>query len=37
VLDVITERFERVEVVGEPDWVFSDRHRNCEGLTVRLS
>ena len=37
VLDVIAERFEQVEVVGEPIWVFSDRHRNCEGLTVRLS
>jgi cytochrome P450 len=37
VLDVITERFDQVEVVGEPVWVFSDRHRNCEGLTVRLS
>lgn len=37
VLDVITERFNQVEVVGEPLWVFSDRHRNCEGLTVRFS
>lgn len=37
VLDVIAERFDRVEVVGEPNWVFSDRHRNCEGLTVRFS
>lgn len=37
VLEVITERFSQVEVVGEPKWVFSDRHRNCEGLTVRFS
>jgi cytochrome P450 len=37
VLDAITERFNQVEVVGEPVWVFSDRHRNCEGLQVRLS
>lgn len=37
VLDVLAERAERIEIVGEPDWVYSDRHRNCEGLTVRLS
>lgn len=37
VLDVIAERVEKIEVVGEPKWVFSDRHRNCEGLTVRLT
>lgn len=37
VLDVLAERAEKIEVVGEPQWVFSDRHRNCEGLTVRIS
>ncbi|MEZ2388147.1 cytochrome P450 [bacterium RCC_150] len=37
VLDVLAERVEQIEVIGEPQWVFSDRHRNCEGLTVRLS
>ncbi|MCG2621847.1 cytochrome P450 [Arthrobacter sp. I2-34] len=37
VLDVLAERAEKIEVIGEPQWVFSDRHRNCEGLTVRLS
>jgi cytochrome P450 len=37
VLDVLAERIEKIEVIGEPNWVFSDRHRNCEGLTVRLS
>jgi cytochrome P450 len=37
VLDVLAERVEKIEVIGEPEWVFSDRHRNCEGLTVRLS
>ncbi len=37
VLDVVTDRFHRVEVIGEPIWINSDRHRNCEGLTVRLS
>lgn len=37
ILDVLAERFEKIEIVGEPHWVFSDRHRNCEGLTVRLS
>lgn len=36
-IDVLAERFDKVEVVGEPLWVRSDRHRNCEGLTVRLS
>lgn len=35
-LDVITERYDGVEVVGEPVWYHSDRHRNCEGLTVRF-
>ncbi|WP_179220195.1 cytochrome P450 [Rhodococcus sp. NCIMB 12038] len=37
VLDVIAERYAAVEIVGEPVWTNSDRHRNCEGLTVRLS
>ncbi|MFB9663911.1 cytochrome P450 [Curtobacterium albidum] len=37
VLDAVAERYERIEVVGEPIWHRSDRHRNCEGLTVRLS
>ena len=37
VLDVLAERAEHIEIVGEPEWVYSDRHRNCEGLTVRLS
>lgn len=37
VLDVVAERFDRVEVVGEPVWNRSDRHRNCEGLTIRLT
>lgn len=37
VLDVIAERYSHIEVVGDPVWIFSDRHRNCEGLTVRLS
>ena len=37
VLDVLAERAEHIEIVGEPEWVYSDRHRNCEGLTIRLS
>ncbi|WP_053386675.1 cytochrome P450 [Leucobacter japonicus] len=37
ILDVLAERFEKIEVVGEPQWVFSDRHRNCEELFVRLT
>lgn len=37
VLDVVTARYNRVEIVGEPQWAHSDRHRNCEGLTVRFS
>ncbi|MEV8569641.1 cytochrome P450 [Streptomyces sp. NPDC051322] len=37
VLDVVAERYERIDVVGDPVWVHSDRHRNCEGLTIRLS
>jgi cytochrome P450 len=37
VLDVLAERAEKIEIIGEPQWVFSDRHRNCEGLTVKLS
>ena len=37
VLDVLAERFTRVEVVGEPVWLLTPRHRNCEGITVRLS
>lgn len=37
VLDVLAERFEKIEVIGEPEWVFSDRHRNCEELVVRLT
>jgi cytochrome P450 len=37
VIAVLAERFDKVEVVGEPVWVRSDRHRNCEGLTVRFS
>lgn len=37
VLDVVVERYTTVELVGEPVWSRSDRHRNCERLTVRLS
>ncbi|WP_262700698.1 MULTISPECIES: cytochrome P450 [Streptomyces] len=37
VLDVVAERFKRIDIIGDPVWVHSDRHRNCEGLTVRLS
>lgn len=37
VLDVLAERCEKIEVIGEPEWVFSDRHRNCEELFVKLS
>lgn len=37
VLDVLADRYRKVEIIGEPVWVHSDRHRNCEGLTVRLS
>lgn len=37
VLDVIAERYTAVELVGSPVWSRSDRHRNCERLTVRLS
>ena len=37
VLDVLADRFSKVELVGEPVWVLTPRHRNCEGLTVRLS
>ena len=37
VLDVLADRYSTIEVVGEPVWMNSDRHRNCEGLTVRLS
>jgi cytochrome P450 len=37
VLDAVADRFDRIELVGEPVWHRSDRHRNCEGLTVRLS
>lgn len=37
VLACLAERYEKVEVIGEPDWKFSDRHRNCEGITVRFS
>ena len=37
VIAVLVERYDKVEVVGEPVWVRSDRHRNCEGLTVRFS
>ncbi|MBS1844856.1 MAG: cytochrome P450 [Actinobacteria bacterium] len=35
-LTCVAERYEKVEVIGEPDWKFSDRHRNCEGITVRF-
>jgi cytochrome P450 len=37
VLDVLAERAEKIEVIGEPEWVYSDRHRNCESLTIRLT
>lgn len=37
VLDVLVERYTAVELVGNPIWSRSDRHRNCERLTVRLS
>lgn len=37
VLDVLAERVNKIEVIGEPKWVYSDRHRNCEELIVRLS
>lgn len=37
VLTCLAERYERVEVVGEPDWKLSDRHRNCEGIDVRFA
>ena len=37
VLDVLADRYDRIEVVGEPVWLFTPRHRNCEGLVVRLS
>lgn len=37
VLDVLVERYTAVELIGEPVWSRSDRHRNCERLTVRLS
>lgn len=37
VLDVIVEYYTSVELVGRPVWSRSDRHRNCERLTVRLS
>ena len=33
----VLDRVETIEVVGEADWVFFDRHRNCEGLSVGLS
>jgi cytochrome P450 len=36
VLDVIADRYSTIEIIGEPVWHNSDRHRNCEGLTVRL-
>lgn len=37
VFDVVAERYDRVEVIGDPDYVSSDRARNIEGLTVRLT
>lgn len=37
VLDVIADRVSHVEIIGEPEWVFSDRHRNCESLFARLT
>lgn len=37
VLDVVVDRFDSVSIVGEPKWVRSDRHRNCEGLTVKFA
>lgn len=37
VLDVVAERYDQIDIIGEPTWVISDRHRNCEGLTVRFS
>ena len=37
VLDVLAERVAKIEIVGEPEWVYSDRHRNCESLVARLS
>jgi cytochrome P450 len=36
VLDVLADRYDHIEVVGEPVWLFTPRHRNCEGLVVRL-
>lgn len=37
VLGCVAERFSQVEIIGEPNWMLSDRHRNCEGITVRFS
>ncbi|MEE6165486.1 MULTISPECIES: cytochrome P450 [unclassified Mycolicibacterium] len=37
VLDVVVERYSAVELIGDPVWSRSDRHRNCERLIVRLS
>lgn len=37
VLDVLADRYRTIEIIGEPIWMNSDRHRNCEGLTVRLT
>lgn len=35
--DIVADRFGHVEVIGEPVWVFTDRSRGCEGMTIRLS
>src|SRR5262245_61858854 len=37
VLDMIAERYSKIDIIGEPVWHNSDRHRNCEGLTIRLT
>ena len=37
VMDTLVERYTCVELVGDPIWSRSDRHRNCEYLSVRLT